>query len=153
MSVGGGDLEERTTMLVRWMNTIRIPLYLCVTLVQFNIPSDDLGTVLVPLGLAFLDTIIVIWSNMRKFGRSLFAFILSSLSLGIAVNSLQPYLYGFLSNWFLSHPLVIEDILLIFLGVLVALVSFTELAALLYESMHQKEKPLSPAFDIRTYET
>ncbi len=152
MSVGDGDLEERTTTIVRWMNTIRIPLYLCVTWVQFNILSDDVGTVLVPLGLAFLDTIMVIWGNRRKTGLGLFAFILSSLSLGIAVYSLQPFYLGFLTGWYSSHPLVIEELLMLGLGLIVALVSLVEIVVLLNESLKFKEKSPGPAFEIRTYE-
>ncbi len=152
MSVGDGDLEERTTTIVRWMNIIRIPLYLCVTLVQFSILSDDVGTVLVPLGLAFLDTIIVIWGNKRKTGLSLFAFILSSLSLGIAVYSLRPIILGFMTYYYSSHPLVIEDLAMLYLGLIIALVSLVEIVALLHESLKFKEKTSGPTFEIRTYE-
>ena len=152
MSVGDGDLEERTTTIVRWMNTIRIPLYLCVTWVQFNILSDDIGTVLVPLGLACLDIIMVIWGNKRKTGFGFFAFILSSLSLGIAVYSLQPFIGGFMINWYSTHHLVIEELLLLGLGLTVALVSLVEIVALLNESLKFKEKTPGPAFEIRTYE-
>ena len=152
MSVGNGDLEERTTTIVRWMNTIRIPLYLCVTWVQVNILTDDVGTVLVPLGLAFLDTVMVIWGNKRKTGLGLFALILSSLSLGIAVYSLQPFFYGFLTGWYSSHPLVIEELLMLNLGLMVALVSLVEIVALISESLKLKEKTSRPTFEIRTYE-
>jgi hypothetical protein len=152
MSVGDGDLEERTTTIVRWMNIIRIPLYLCVTLVQFSILSDDVGTVLVPLGLACLDTIMVIWGNKRKSGLGLFAFILSFLSLGIAVYSLQPFFMGFITGWYSLHPLVIEELLMLDLGLIVALVSLVEIVALLNESLKFKEKTAGPTFEIRTYE-
>ena len=134
------------------MNAIRIPLYLCVTLVQFNILSDDVGTVLVPLGLACLDTIMVIWGNKRKTGLGVFGLILSSLSLGIAVYSLQPFFGGFITGWYSSHPLVIEELLMLGLGLIVALVSLVEIAALLNESLKFKEKTPGPAFEVRTYE-
>ncbi|MHA1948664.1 MAG: hypothetical protein ACXAAO_05110 [Candidatus Thorarchaeota archaeon] len=155
----GVQEESTTTSIARWMNTIRIPLYLCVTWIQLNLLSVtiaagdpyDIGTVIVPLGLAALDVIMVLWSRERKRGTGTAGLILSSLSLGVVINSLQSYLLIFLTRY--THLLIIEDYFMIVLGILVGLVSLVELSALLYGSLHTPKETLDSAYTVRTYET
>lgn len=155
----GVEKESRTSRVVRGMNTIRIPMYLCVVWIQLTLLSEsiaadaiiDLGTVLVPLGLAALDAMMVTWISKRETGVSSIGFILSCVSLAVALNSLRPYQWSFMFGF--SRPLLLDEILMIWLGAMVALVSIVELAAILYESLHlTKETPFSMHV-IRTYET
>ncbi|MHA1904894.1 MAG: hypothetical protein ACXADL_12870 [Candidatus Thorarchaeota archaeon] len=159
MSVGDGGHEERTiSIIVRWMNTIRIPMYLCVVSIQLTLYLEciatggpcDIGTVLVPLGLASLDILMVIWINKRKTGSGFFAYILSFLSLGVAYTSLLPYYWNYMAGSL--QPLIFEDVLMIGLGLIVFLISLVELVALLYDSRQIREDAPVPVLEIRTYE-
>lgn len=155
----GVQEESTTTSIARWMNTIRIPLYLCVTWIQLNLLSVsiaagdpyDVGTVFVPLGLAALDAIMVLWSRGRKTGTGTAGLILSSLSIAVVINSLQFYLLIFLTRY--THLLIIEDYFMIVLGILIGLISLVELTALLYGLLHTPKETLDSAYTMRTYET
>ncbi|MHA2200123.1 MAG: hypothetical protein ACXABN_09610 [Candidatus Thorarchaeota archaeon] len=160
MSMEDGVQEESTSLrVVRGMNTIRIPLYLSVAFIHMPILSEcvasggpcDPGIVLVPLGLAALDAFMVIWSRDRKIGVGFLGFILSILSLGIVANSLLPYIPILLIGYF--HVLLLNDYLLIILGLMIGLASFAELISLVYESIQIPQKPPDSTSVIRTYET
>ena len=141
------------------MNTIRIPLYLCVVWIQYVLLSEsaaagdpfDVVNVLVPLVLMALDAIMVTWSRDRKIGVGLVGFILSCLSLAAALNSLRQYPWSFMFGS--VRPLTLDESLMILLAVMVVLVSIVELAALLYESLRPSKETTDSPYVIRTYET
>ena len=160
MSMEDGVQEERnTSRIVRGMNTIRIPLYLCVVWIQYVLLTEsaaagdpfDVVNVLVPLVLMVLDAIMVTWSRDRKIGVGLVGFILSCLSLAAALNSLRQYPWSFMFGY--VRPLTLDEGLMILLAGMVVLVSIVELVALLYESLKQSKKTLDSPYVIRTYET
>lgn len=163
MSMEDGVQEERnTSRIVRGMNTIRIPLYLCVVWIQYVLLTEsaaagdpfDVVNVLVPLVLMALDAIMVTWSRDRKIGVGLVGFILSCLSLAAALNSLVPYQISLLSFFYgIQTSLTLTDFLMIYLAAMVVLVSIVELVAILYESLKLPKKTLDSPYVIRTYET
>jgi hypothetical protein len=64
--------------------------------------------------------------------------------------SLQPYFLSLITGY--PQLQTIESFLMLCLGLMVALVSFVELSAILYESLQIKGDGPAPVSEIRTYD-
>jgi hypothetical protein len=129
------EIEERRegTNVIRWINTGRIPLYIFVIWIQISkyqpcisdgSSSCDIMTILVPLFLMLLDVVLVAESSHYSSGFKVFAFMVSLLSLSIAIHTLQPYI-TILSGYL--HSFASDDVAMFELALSVAILSFIEI--------------------------
>jgi hypothetical protein len=129
------EIEERSegTNVIRWINTGRIPLYIFVIWIQFSkyqlcisgsSSSCDIMIIFVPLFLMLLDVVLVAESSHNSSGFKAFAFMVSFLSLSIAIHTLQPYI-TILSGY--MHSFASDDVAMFELALSVAILSFIEI--------------------------
>jgi hypothetical protein len=147
------------TNIIRWINTGRIPLYLFVIWIQFSkfqlcindgSSSCDIMTIFVPLFLMLLDVIVVAESSSKVSGFKGFAFLVSLLSLAIALHTAQPLYHGLLSGYL--HYFVSDDYAMFGLAIAVASLSLIELVWFINGIRpHAENKDLTWEGTIRTY--
>jgi hypothetical protein len=146
-----GDKERsEIAKSIRTVNTLRALSYFLVAVVQIVYCSTEVSScrvmiVLVPLSLGFVDSLLIWQSSKDTLRIRILALLMCVISLGVAINTLAPILYGGAST---AHTQV-----MLILSLVVIIVSIVEFVIVSYDFASIKQNSESIVFSksIRTY--